>query len=184
MKKIIVMMFAVALAFLLTTSFAVTNDNFEFVLPPGYEVVEEKASMGMYKKEGSAFMYGVKSVFDGMHSEVLEFSTEEFEKLIKDLYEEPNPIIKGRSVVTMKNTDGVRVDMENPQGMKSTLFFANSDHAIVMLAFYGNVTEEDVNILLQSFEMKGLSKQAAWLIVVGVVGFVGLLIFFSRGKKK
>lgn len=184
MKKIIVMMLAVALAFLLTTTFAVTNDNFEFTLPSGYEVVEEKASMGMYKKDGHAFMYGVKSVFDGMRSNVLEFTTTDFEKLIKDLYEEPNPIIKSKSVVTLKDIEGVRVDIENQYGLGSSLFFANSDHVIVMLAFYGEVPEAEIDVVLQSFTMKGLSKQVAWIIAIGVIVLVGLMIFFSRGKKR
>ena len=184
MKKIIVMMLAVACAFLLTTSFAVTNDYFAFALPPGYEVINEKTNVGVYKKDGCAVMYGLKSVFDGMNAEVLEYSDEEFNKLIKELYQEPNPIIKSKSVVRMKNTTGIRIEIENPQGMRSTLFFANSDYAIVMLAFYGDVPEEEMDLLLQSFEMRGSSKSAAWLFVIGSIGFVVLLILCSKGKKK
>lgn len=184
MKRFIIMMLALALAFLLTTSFAVTNDNFEFVLPSGYETVEEKHSMGVYKKEGSAFMYAIKSVYDGMDSEVLEFNREELTKLIKDLYEESDPMIESKSTVSLKNKEGVRLDIVNPQGVKSVVFFTNSSSAIIMLAFSGTALEQDIDTVLNSFEVKGVDKQAALIVVGGIVVFVFLLIGLSQRKKK
>ena len=62
MKKMMIMMFSVALTFLVTTSLAVTNSNFEFVVPSDYETFQEKANVGIYKKEGSILMYAVKLI--------------------------------------------------------------------------------------------------------------------------
>ncbi|MBP3284592.1 MAG: hypothetical protein J6M02_03745 [Clostridia bacterium] len=186
MKKMMIMMFVVALTFLVTTSLAVTNSNFEFVVPSDYETFQEKANVGIYKKEGSILMYAVKSIYDGSRLEVLQFSTEELTKLIKDMYGESAPNIEGKSTVSLKNRDAVRLDITNEQETKSVLFFTNSDSALIMIAFSGTVfDEEEMNAILQSFEVKGLmNKQYALIVVAVVVAFVIFLVLFSKVKKK
>jgi len=179
------MMLAVALALLVTVSFAVTTNNFEFVLPDEYAPIQEKPNIGVYQKEGTILMYAVKSVYDKKSLEVLKLNTEELITLIKDMYGETSPIIESKRTVSLKNCEAVRVNLTNEMGTKSILFFANSDSAIILLVFSGEVLDEDeINSVLHTFEVKGFNKQSALVVVVVVVIIILLLIVISKVKKK
>jgi len=185
MKKIVIMMFAVALALLLTVSFAVTNVNFEFTLPADYKMVEENLNVGIYQKEGTVLMYGVKSIFDEKHLKISEFDTGELITLIKEMYGEENPIIQSKKMVKLKNTEAVNVNIINENDVKSSLYFTNSDSKMIMIAFSGTVFDmKEINSILSSFEVKGLNKQYAIIMVGAVVVFIFLLGLASKRNKK